>query len=980
MKAPRKQKGGELLLRQDVLETASVSEILQDFQVYNQHLREETYLVFEQLHASGELLMSPSVSQYEEAFEDYTFSEAKEVFNAIMNKKQKSIDALVNDRDTEEDEYEFVINTVFTSPNANASANTSANASMNENVLTGGGRLNIDIPLSSITPETVGAYSTKILLSIIERHQTNHQNLSLQDQQSLILCVTEYQIKAMTSLNKLYLEDISISCMLSGAFAKMEEVLMNADIKGGNLSQWVSDAMSIAKQSAAVGQQAVRNLATGIGQGAKTVVKTAHEHTVKMSPAQKMNILQNLFTDVLKWGGKQIMLRVRAPEFDVSSVSDMASFKKEILSFVGNRINQIMAKSEKFKDIKGYSEERLKWIVSILDNIESLLTFIKTISQLSLLSDSPDFSGTLNVKASMSTGVSVNIEPSQWLKDIGESLESLKSIVDTHSASLQNKLNFTLQNVVNENRQMKKKTEQERQIKLLTANIQHKQAILEKQPNNNIIRVELGRVETLKKTLEESMKKEKEEIEETCIQLLQEIHTYVSTMNIPQVPLDIISQKVIRQIALQVDHSAFSSVAGNVVSQVSKIDIGMKTYFGCVSKYLEFCPNIMNVCKHIGFAMPDLHNVIDKLGTVCGFVTNTMSNMGAYMQAANMCLLLIHLIVAASLNCRNSTINKDRVTLEDIKRASQERQGRMTLSKSMGGASRQPKRKGGSIPALPSIAPSRTFSQAPAAQVYQQVLPQMPSRAPLRAPLRFEGQNLRVREGLVDKTREMRFVVRGQKAVLNERVKTHSMYLLEPQMTQEEILKNLLTKSMNSSMQFRQNVHDNVSSYMYANEQSLDNNLSVLDNLRKQYPKLSSVRNIQSLCTASPSVMTDEEDLYVLSIFAKYQGQQLRESFAFSDSSQKPSMESLYCSVSQRMYLEDERLKKIVASIVGNFNGGLLSGGRTIGKSRTSKKGVIDFLEKKTGKELYAYASSKGIPVSSTMRKSKLIQIILDMV
>jgi hypothetical protein len=924
MKAPRKQKGGEQLQGQEVLETSSVSEILQDFHVYNQHLREETYLVFQQLRASGELLMSSSVSQYEEAFEDNSFSEVKQSFDTLM-------------KELETDEHEFIINTVFTD------VDTHEDTHGEKNVLMGGGRLDFGIDLSNITPETVGSYSTKILLSIIERHQKNHGDLSLQQQQSLILCVTEYQVKAMTSLNTLYLGDIGVSCMLSGAIASMGELLKQYDATGGDLSQWMSSAVSLAKQSATIGQQTMRGIATRIEQGAKTIAKAAHEDIAQMPLNKKMNILQNLFADLLKWGGKQVMLRLRAPEFDVASVSDMASFKQEMLTFIGNRISQIMNKSEKFRGVQGLRKEHLKWVLSVLENIESMLTFIKTLSQLSLPSGSPDFNIKLNVKASMSKGISVNLEPNEWLKEIGQSLDGLKGIVDERKNALDNILDINIHNMIRDGEQVKKARDTERQLNLLKTNIQIKESILSRQPNNNIIRAELGRLLTLRDKLLDTTNKKSEDIEETCIQLLQEIHAYVSNMNIPSVPLDIMTRQIIREVALKVDHSAFTSVSSNVMSEVSKIDIGMKAYFGCVGKYLEYCPNISNVCKHIGFAMPDLHNVIEKLGTVSGFVSNTVSSAGAYLQAANMALLLIHLIVAASLSCRNNTLNKDRVSLADIKRASQERLERMSLSKSMGGkGSRTKMRKGGALPPL----------------MYSQ------------------GQTLKMRRGLIDKSHEMPFFVQGRKSILNERVKKHSMYLLEPQFTKDQILRTLLTKSVNSSTQLGQSLIGNVSSYMYANEQSLDNTRSVLDNLKSQLPQLSSVRAAPSSCATTPSIMTDEEDVYVLSMFAKYQGQQLRDSFAFNPSSQKPSMDSLYCSVSQRMYLEDHRVQKIVASIIGNFNGGengFLSGGSS--KANKTKR---DFLEKKTGKQLYAYASSKGLPVTSTMRKSKLIQIILE--
>jgi hypothetical protein len=957
-RSKRQLGGNEQLV--NVLQGTPISDILEDFQTYNQLLQEECYLVFSQLQASGQLLTSPHVSAYTEEFGDNSFTEVKQAFDTLMNELEAD---------------EFVIDTVFTdatnATNAtNATDVTNATNDTNANVVTGGG-INFGIDLSNITPETVENYSTKILLSIIQRYQSQYNDLSLQQQQSLTLCITEYQVKAMTSLNKLYLGDVGISCMLYGAFANMGELLRQYDGNGGDLSQWMSSTASLARQSVAMSQQALRGLATKTEQIAKTVAKAAHQDIAEMPLNKKMNILQNLFGDMLKWGGKQLMLRLRAPEFDIASVSDMASFKEEMLKFIGNRIEQIMTKSANFGNINRSAnterrKEYLKWILSILENIDSLLSFIKTLSQLSLPTISPDFGVKVDVKASMSTGIKVNIEPSEWLKEIGKSVDGLKTVVDEKKDMLDSILGVNLYEIIREGEATKKQKDTERQLALLTINIQAKEAILNKQPNNNIIRAELGRLITLKDKLIESNNQKSEEIQETCIQLLQEIHMFVTSMDIPHIPLDIITKQIIKEVATKVDYSAFTSVARNVsrnvVSEVSKFDIGLRAYFGCIGKYLEFVPNISNLYNHIGFTLPDLNNVIDKLGTVSGFISSTVSSAGAYLQIVNVCLLLIHLVVSASLNCRNKTINKERVTLADIKKASQER---MTASSSS------------SVSSLPKIG-------VRGGKLIKKIK-QRRLRGGSLPPLMYsQGRTLQMRKGLVDQSHTMPFFVQGRKSIMNERIKQHSITLLEPQFTKDEILRTLLTKSMNSSTQLGQNLIGNVNSYMYANEQTLDNGRSVLDNLKTQLPQLNSSSastnaTLYTSCSTMPSQLSSQEDIYVLSIFSAYQGQQLRKSFGFHTSTQhlqKPSQDSLYCKVSQRMHLDDERLQKIVASIVSNFNGDTMIGGNKNKKKRSIA--MQSFLENKTTKDLYAYATSKALRVTPSMSKQNLITAIIN--
>lgn len=936
-RSARKQKGGEQLL--NVLPSVPIQEVIEDFQVYNQLLQEECYLVFEQLHTTGQFVSSLNVENYETVFADKSFTEIKEVYNTLI-------------KDLETDD--FVIDTVFTDVTI---SNSQAN------VLTGGG-LNFGIDLSSITPETVGSYSAKILLSVIKQYQAKYQDLSLQQQESLKLCITEYQIQAMTSLNKLYLGDVGVTVMLYGAFVNMSELLSQSQMQGGDLKEWMNYTTSLARQSVDTAQQTIRGLATKTGQVGKTFLKIAHEDVAKMTPSQKMNILQNLFSDMLKWGGKQLMLRLRAPEFDIASISDMSDFKQEMLKFIGNRISQIMRKSENFRQNSALQDQHIKWLMSVVDNIESLLSFIQTISDLALPSSAPDLTVKVNVSASMSSGIKVNLETSQWLKEIRGSVDSLKEIIGLQK----DKFNFTLQEVFNENYKQKKAREIERQLQILKVGIQKNQAILSKNPDNNLVKAQLGRQFVLRDKLLDNEGKNDEQIEDTCVQLLQEIHTLVSSMNIPHVPLDILSKKVIQEVATKVDHSAFTSVSRNVLTEVNKVDIGLRSYFTCIGKYLEFCPNISTLYKHIGFTLPDLHNVINKLGTISANISSTASGATAYLQIVNVCLLLIHLTVSATLNCRNKTLNKEKVTLEDIKRASQER---MSVSASTSSSTSL------SLPKIGARGGKLNKNKHKKSRTM---------RGGTLPPLMYsQGRTLQMRKGLVDQTHTLPFFAQGRKAVLNERVKSHSIRLLEPRFTEDQILRGILTQSVEVSSSIGERLINNVKTYMYANELSLGNNRSVLDNLKEKLPQLSA-QAITSLpatntCTNVPSQLTAEEDVFVLSMFAAYQGQQLRNSFNFNNLTPTPSQDSLYCSVSQGMQLEDERLKTVVASIVSNFNGdtsnGLIGGNRK--RTNRQKLAISKFLETKSSKELFAYASTRSIPVTTSMRKSDLIKTIINM-
>lgn len=883
----RKQCGGEQLV--DVLQATSLSELLADFNVYNQHLQEECYLVFSQLQASGEFLSSPYVSAYIEEFEDDSFERVRRIYDNLINE-------LVVD--------EFVKETLF-------------NDEGTANVVTGGGRM-IDIDLSNINPETVKTYSLNALASIIKRYEPQQDTLTSQQQENLALCVTEHQVRSMTSQNKLYLGDVSVSCMLYNQF--------------------------------------------------KNIAMAAHKDISEMSIPKKMNIMQNLFADALKWGGKQIMLRLRAPEFDVGAVSDMASFKEEMLKFVGNRINQIMNKSEMFRGTSSTidtQKEHLMWVLSIIENIDSLLSFVKTISQLSMLSASPDFNMNVNVRASMSTGVKVKIETNEWLEEIGQSVNSLKEIVENKKDTLNSILDINIYNIIREGEASKKAKEVERQLNLLNINIQAKEAILAKQPNNNIILAEKGRLTKLRDKLLQDKIEKKEEIEYTCIQLLQEIHMLVSSMEIPHVPLDIMSKKIIQEIATKVDHSAFSSIAqrlsGNVASKVSKIDVGFRSYFGCIAKYLEFVPNISNLFNHIGFTLPDLHSVIEKLGTISGFVGDVAAHSGAYIQIVNVCLLIVHLIVAASLNCRSRTLNKERVTMNDIKK-------HVTLDDIKISSKER-------MSIFPSV--SSSVTSLPKIGVRGGKLNKA-SKASKASKARMIGGNrfTSLRKSIIEPNHEMPFFVQGRKAMLNERIKIHTITLLAPKNTKDMILDTIFLEPMTDPTQHDEHIH-NVDTYMVAYERSLENNRSVLENLKVQVHDLRSVIMNPSPCSVMPSQFSSQEDIYLLSLFSAYQGQQLRNAFKFSTLSQKPSQDSLYCKVTQRISLDDPRLKKVVASIVTSFNGETMIGGNKISKKRS--QALQSFLDKKTKEDLYAYASSKDLRVKPSMSKQSLIKVICDM-
>lgn len=939
----QRQRGGDFLT-QELVNEVSLSEFLKDFQMYHQHLQEECYLIFMQLIATGDFLYSPSITEYEK-LGDNAFSQTREAFDALMEEIK--------------DKHDYVFSTFFPEEDT-------------ANSIAGGGLRPRDIvsiiDLSTINIKDISGETPKRLLDTIQYYQDKQQDLSLQQQNMLQQCATEYQIKTLTSMNAIYLGEVGVSCMMFCAVQNMNKIinthLNEYQAEGGGLRglrdirdvrDMVRKSLSLAEESMKLAADAIVTSTKPFLQKGKTAVKLIHEDVAKMSVSQKMNIVQSLFGDLLKWGGKQVMLRLRAPEFDVTSVTDLSAFKQELLSFVGNRISQIMNKSKVFREKSAdvtKQEAHLKWIVSILENIDSLLNFVKTITELSNLSATPgDMTFKYNVKASMSTGVVVNLEPSNWLKDIGESVGSLKDIVMDKQKQITDKLNIKIDDIVRGGKEHFKKQVATRQLKLLTNTIKSKEAIYAKQPSNKIIEAELGRLYKVRDNLISIQEKNEVEIEETCVQLLQEIHSYISGMNIPATPLDVISKQVIKNVAMKVDYSAFSSVAEKAAATVNNIDTGFTTYFSCIGKYLEFCPNITDVFKHIGCSLPDISTVIDKLGAISGFVSNTFSDMTPYLQAVNLSLLVIHLIVAASLNSRNNTINKERVTLADIKRTSQERIMRLSQQKTGGGIKKRKNRRGGGI----------------------------------SSTLYLQTMTLQARKGIMNNKQSMPLVVHGHKAVLNERVKQHSMILLSVQETKREIVKEFLTSSMTSiGENFVGNFEAKLDQFMNANAQSLDvqpgmPSKSVWECLKAQVKDLIIEQPgiNSSKCSSLPSSLSDEEDVYLLSAFAKYQGKQLRDSFAFDDSTPKPTLENLYCIMSQRIYMDDNvKLKKVVASVINSFNGDTaLIGGRF---KKKDTEVIQRFLIKKTTKELYDYALSKNLRrISPTMSKNVLITEII---
>lgn len=997
MVSKRNQIGGHEQLVNS-LNTSSIEDLLEDFQIYNQLLQEECYLVFKQLQATGEFLSSSSIDAYGTVFEDNSFVDVKSAFDTLM--------------DNIEREEEFVINTVFVEveensrgKNSNISKQYNDNDVEVNNVILGGGK-DFGIDLSSITEETVHLYSTEVLLWLINRYKENYQDLSLQQQHSLSLCLVEYQLKAMVSLNKLYLGDVGISCMLFNAFTNMGHVIQKNELEGGSISEWMSSVSTLTRDSVDMMNRKIRDLAIETGKAGKTIAKAAHSSIEKMPLDQKLNIVQNLFKDMLKWCGKQLMIRLRAPEFDVASVSDMSSFKEEIIKFINNRINQILRKSEAYREKENLRKERLIWVLSILENIDSLLELIKTISQMSVQSLNADIGLKMKVKSSMSKGIEVNIEPSQWLKDIGGSVEGLKSIIEGKKDALIHSFDITILEIIREGESNRKAKEIDRQLYLLNLSIAKNKQILEKHPNNNIVSAELGRLEKLRDKLEESKMKQSIEIEQTCIQLLQEIKTYLTAIEIPNVPFDIISKKVLQAIAKKVDYTAFTTVANNIkntaTEEISKLNIGLNTYFSCIGKYIEYCPNIENIFDLIGFMPLDFSNVIDKLGTICGFVGDIASNSSMYLQAINICLFVIHLIVGATMNSRNKTLNKEKLTLQDIKKASQDRIAKSGIK----GGKRKKIIYGGVLPEikqsqgfLPSISTQKQLtSRNNVIRESQSILPPVPNYTqtmssqntfpPLKQPhsslppiMQSQGKTYRMRQGLVDPTHSYPFFVKGNKAILNERIRNHIVYLLKPENTRKHILDNVLTKSINSSSLLAENLIKNVDDYIYANELSLDNKRSVLDNLKGIIPHLNVEDYNINNCNTLPTQLQNEEDLYILSIFARYQGEEFRRSFDFKNSYVRPNSNTLYCSATKKIQLDDERLKTVILSIVDNFIGNYneLDGGRMKRLRKKDKEEIKQYLEKKPTKQLYLYASSKNIPTDCKMSKKDLIQTIINL-
>jgi len=288
-KRTKKQHGGDEQML-NVLRTTPLTALVEDFEVYNKLLQEECYLIFEQLHATGQFLSSSSISAYETEFNEKSFSDVRSSFDSFMQQI--------------EEPDGFVMTTIFadtsnTNTPVNASTNTQRNVTTNTKVnpILGGG---IDIDLSMITEENVGSFSTRLLLATYNKHRRTYHTLSSQDQRSLTLCITEYQVQAMATLNKLYLGDVGITCMMYGAIANIDEILKKEKTtqNGGDLSEWMKSSAILARQSADMLGKSVREAAATTSQAAKTFLKVVNDDVEAMPLDKKLHILQNLFIDL----------------------------------------------------------------------------------------------------------------------------------------------------------------------------------------------------------------------------------------------------------------------------------------------------------------------------------------------------------------------------------------------------------------------------------------------------------------------------------------------------------------------------------------------------------------------------------------------------------------------------------------------------------------------------------------------------------
>lgn len=235
------------------------------------------------------------------------------------------------------------------------------------------------------------------------------------------------------------------------------------------------------------------------------------------------------------------------------------------------------------------------------------------------------------------------------------------------------------------------------------------------------------------------------------------------------------------------------------------------------------------------------------------------------------------------------------------------------------------------------------------------------------------------------------FIVQGTKAVFNQRVKEHSMDLLEPGFTRHTILEPFKSKfannSSSSNAKDKSNVlatvfESKVDAYVNVHHKTLENQDSVLQimkTLREFIDVNITETQVNNTCNSLPQLQTVEEDIYVLSIFAQYQGQQLRNAFRMTPVL-KPADDELYCSVSKKMEIYEPRLTKIVASIVSNFNGNddVLVGGSKRKLRTNDKKQIRSYLQTKTTKQLYTYTQLRNIRVSSKMSKQDLIETIIN--
>jgi hypothetical protein len=877
------KKGGNAMQQMQKSDDLSVN--LQNFTTFQDHIQEEYFLLYESLKSTEMFLFSPSVDEFQMAY-------GVDFFNDVKNGFKKVTDEIDGGEDT------LVMDILF------------EDNPKSDNVLNGGNNSGSNSTLDNLDESTIPSYKASELLQIIKYYKLNQGLINTPEKRAKIeLCLEVYEKKSLTSLDNMYLGEVAVSVLLYSAINKVKETLVNEKLQNaGNFQGALGKALGTFASAA----------------------KVTHKHIESMPIGDKMRLTQALFGDAVKWVGKQIMLKLRAPEFDLTSISDASNLQAEILRFLSGRMAQIEEKAKQNRQSSNEEEikKRLKWVLSILDNIDSTLVLVEFLLQLAT-----------------NANPLIDVKMSDWLGELSSSVDTLKTIVNDKVENILDVNNYVYQ----------PSKEQKMDLQKATALLEYKKRLFQ-QHKTPALQGNVSKLESRVQALTVDKLKANMEIEHTVLQLLTEIWLLVQNLPLAGVAFDMLNKHFIKDLARRVDKTAFSSKLlnidmSNVKVTISKVDVGLRTYFETISKYFAKIPSIPNI---LGFTLPDFADMLSRIGSLVGsVVAETTANLGF----VNMALLLIHYVVAASLHSRKNNVTLEKKTLNDVKIASQKRVTSAMFGRKGG---RRSKNGGGLLPDI--------YQGTPATK------PQIGNRV-------YKGPVLA--KQMHQSSTTFDGSIKGEVKVLNERVREHIVLLLGRDVSYTKIHSIVKNHSTN---EISEDIHGIVERYVDAFDHSIQHDgENAIFYIKKQEPAFENGLTYPQDISVDTRFIDRStiEPPYVLSIIARSQGSALKAQF---NKSFTELPEKLFANAIHKLNLADETDKEtlnIVYSVANSFTENYdmpnsLMGGKQSALSRSQVREILEFLNTKRTKDLLLFCKNKNIKLGKNMRKDDIVKEILQ--